>query len=147
DHAAPASIHIRKAATWAVLRRASPGGIRTLASVEVTRRIISLAPGLPGVTAGKPESPLPSNPSRESKRSPPFCLVGPWHFRQRAVRIERASASASAANTVFPDWGETASPSATAQRRAKGTCENRRGGNITTSNAGAGTGSAPAGRQ
>src|SRR5262249_42237664 len=145
--AAPASIHFRKAATWAAVRRASPGGIRTSASVEVTRRIISLAAGLPGVTAGEPESPLPSNPPLESKRSPPFCLIGPWHFMQRAARIDRASAADADADTAFADWGKTASPSARAQRPTKGTCEDRSGGNITTSDAGVRTGSTPAGRQ
>ena len=71
-----------------------------------TSRLFS---GLPGTTAGPVEPPA-SIVARASSRSPPFCLVGPWHPWHRAARIGRTlfSKNSTAAGSVFSD--ESPSP-------------------------------------
>src|SRR5262245_22978538 len=61
--------------------------------------------------------------------------MGPWHFKQLAVRIARASASTSDADAEVLGMSRTARPSAMATAPANAAQMDRRGPNITVSHA------------
>ena len=82
---APSAIHFSKSAITAAVSGFPDfaGGIaRSLSSCRIAL-MSRLSAGFPGDSAG-PESPPASNPSRESRRRPPFCFSAPWHSEQRS---------------------------------------------------------------
>lgn len=85
---APELIHVEIAAACSDVSARPSGGMRTSASVEVTRRIISLAGASPGTAAG-PEAPPRKRAATVSSRRPASCLSAPWQEKQRSWRIGR----------------------------------------------------------
>src|SRR5258706_5505995 len=92
-----------KGAPWATQRRsisfcsglsvlwASGGGIRSSASVEKTRLMISLSSGLPGTMGMAPLLAGLRGDSAWSRRNLPFCFEGPWQWKQVSDMMGRMS--------------------------------------------------------
>ncbi len=77
-HSAPWSIHARRAATCWDANRSPFSGMTRSSSRPADRRTTRLSSAFPGTITGPLSPPLKAVGLRSS-RSPPFCLLGPWH--------------------------------------------------------------------
>ena len=67
-------------------------GSTSFALAWLMARIRRLSSGFPATTAAPTSPPLRIN-SRESRRSPDFCFLGPWHLKQLSASTGRTSFS------------------------------------------------------
>src|SRR6185436_13885634 len=79
--------HLRKVSISSLLSGSCLYGIRSSGSFNVSRRIISLCSGSPGIIAGFPDLLFASASVRNNKLNPDFLRTPPWHVMHFLLKM------------------------------------------------------------